>query len=65
MTQLGDRVFYWWETGAFGPTQVTGTVVKLNRVTITVQWDNRQAPQRVPRYLLSRSIYPVNWPEPS
>ena len=61
--RLGDSVFYWWDTNAFGPTQVTGTVVRLNRVTVVIQWDNRERAQSVRRDLFGRHIQLVNWAE--
>lgn len=33
----GDRVFRWWDTGAFGMTMQPLTVVRVNRKTVTVR----------------------------
>ena len=44
----GDRVFHWWDTGAFGATQMPMTVVRVNRTTVTVRADNSGEVRRVP-----------------
>lgn len=36
-TQVVSR---WFDTGALGPTLVFGEVVRVNRVTVTVRWEN-------------------------
>jgi hypothetical protein len=33
----GLRVFFWWDTGAMGPTQIICEVVRVNRVTVDVR----------------------------
>jgi hypothetical protein len=35
----GDRVYRWWDTGAFGPSPQPLTVVRVNRLTVTVRTD--------------------------
>lgn len=32
----GDRVYVWWDTGAFGARPLTMTVEKVNRKTVDV-----------------------------
>jgi hypothetical protein len=35
----GDRVYRWWDSGAFGMDQQPLTVVRVNRVTVRVRTD--------------------------
>lgn len=37
--QPGDRVYRWWDSGALGMQQQPPTVVRVNRVTVTVRTD--------------------------
>lgn len=55
----GDRVYWWFDTGAMGPKQVAVTVVRVNRKTITVlnNWDEHV---RIPQAMIEGL---VDWDE--
>lgn len=36
----GDRVYRWWDSGAFGSYPQPLTVVRVNRATVTVDTDD-------------------------
>jgi len=55
----GERVYIWWDTGALGAEQWCGTVIRVNRVTVTVQMDHREKPQRVN----PEELHLVDWDE--
>ena len=38
--KVGDRVFRWWDSGAFGAQLQPLTIVRVNRVTVTVRTDH-------------------------
>lgn len=39
MFEPGDRVYRWWNSGAFGYEIQPLTVIRLNRLTVTVRTD--------------------------
>lgn len=55
----GDRVYRYWDTGAFGVDLQPLTVVRVNRVTVTVRTDQggqfRCSPDMIEGH--------VHWPE--
>lgn len=60
MTQTlkpGDRVYWWWDTGIHAE-QVTATVIRVNRESVTVKPDYGDKPIRV-TFLLRL----IDWPE--
>ena len=36
----GTVVWTWWDTGAFGPTQLRGVIVALGPKTATIEWES-------------------------
>lgn len=55
----GDRLYVWHDTVAFGMTQWAGTVVRVNRKTVTMLMDHRDKPTRIYPDMLHR----VDWEE--
>ena len=37
---VGERVWTWWDTGAFGVTPLDGVVVASGKRTFTVEWQS-------------------------
>lgn len=40
----GDIIYIWWDTGAMGPRQWLGRVVRVNRKTVTCLMEGRDKP---------------------
>jgi hypothetical protein len=57
----GDRVYWWFDTGALGAQQVAATVVRVNRATVTV----RNGFGELVRVRHAALAGRVDWEEPS